>query len=72
MVDCVKKAVEENDYERYSLILTDCQMPVMDGYEAVKKLRELLGDHVQKVKIIAITGHVEAEYLKKAHECGIN
>lgn len=36
LVAHVKKAVEENDYDRYSLILTDCQMPVMDGYEAIK------------------------------------
>ena len=34
LVDYVKKAVEEDDYQRYSLILTDCQMPIMDGYQA--------------------------------------
>ena len=44
----------------------------MDGYEAVKQVRALLSDQVQKVKIIAVTGHVEAEYLKKAYECGID
>ena len=72
MVEYVKKAVEDDDFQRYSLILTDCQMPVMDGYEAVKHVRALLSCQVHKVKIIAITGHVEAEYLKKAQECGID
>ena len=47
-------------------------MPVMDGYEAVKQIRALLTGQIQKVKIIAVTGHVEAEYLKKAEECGID
>ena len=42
MVDHVKKAIEENDVQRYSLILTDCSMPIMDGYEAVKQIRGLL------------------------------
>ena len=72
LVDYVEKAVEEDDFQRYSLILTDCQMPIMDGYEAINQVRELLDDKVQEVKIIAITGHVEAEYLKKAKDCGIN
>ena len=72
LVEHVKNAVEDGDYQRYSLILTDCQMPVMDGYEAIKHVRALLSNQIQKVKIIAITGHVEAEYLKKAEECGID
>ena len=44
MVEYVKKAVEDDDFQRYSLILTDCQMPVMDGYEAVKHVRALLSN----------------------------
>jgi|DEB0MinimDraft_12_1074336.scaffolds.fasta_scaffold42883_2 CheY-like chemotaxis protein len=31
-VNFVRKAVEEGDKNRYSLILTDCSMPHMDGY----------------------------------------
>ena len=42
LVEYVKNAVEANDHQRYSLILTDCQMPVMDGYEAIKNVRDLL------------------------------
>lgn len=47
-------------------------MPVMDGYEAVKQVRELLSSQDKEILIIAITGHVEPEYLKKAKECGMN
>ena len=42
-------------------------MPIMDGYEATKKVRELLSDQQERVNIVAVTGHVEAEYIKKAH-----
>ena len=63
LVDHVKKAIDDNDSQRYSLILTDCSMPIIDGYEAVKQIRDLLQNQDEKIKIIAASGHVEAEYL---------
>jgi len=50
-----KDAINELNNDNYSLILMDCQMPVMDGFEATKQLRseELYCD----LPIIAMTAN---------------
>lgn len=50
----------------YDLILTDCSMPFIDGYETCKQIINNLRDkgisEEMMPKIVAITGHVETEY----------
>ena len=66
-VRIIKKAIDDGDYYKYSLILMDCNMPFMDGYEATKRIKKMfLSMEVprkQRPKIVTITGHVENEYI---------
>jgi signal transduction histidine kinase/CheY-like chemotaxis protein len=53
------EAVEDFGKSRYDLILMDCQMPVMDGFQATKRIRELeIGSlKNERTPIIALTAN---------------
>jgi len=48
------EAVAAMDRHRYDLVLMDCEMPTMDGYEATRRIRASKG---ADVPIIALTAH---------------
>ncbi|BCS96602.1 hypothetical protein DSLASN_22340 [Desulfoluna limicola] len=51
-LDALKKIQEE----RFDTVLMDIQMPVMDGYTATRKIRQLQSD-VRHIPIVAMTAH---------------
>ena len=57
-----KEAIELQRRNRYDLILMDCQMPVMDGYQATQQIREdECSRKLHPVKIIALTAGITAD-----------
>ncbi len=64
------KAVEEKGTDYYDFILMDIQMPLMNGYEATKAIRELPdGD---KATIIALSANAFEEDVQKSLSMGMN
>lgn len=58
--------------KEYALVLMDIQMPVMDGYEATKRIRSLPNRKLANIPIIAMTANAFAEEKKKALGSGMN
>ena len=52
------------------LILMDLSMPVLDGYGAVRQIREL--EEIDRVPIIALSAHGTADHRAKAMAVGFN
>ena len=66
------KMFEQSPEHFYDLILMDVQMPVMDGYEATKRIRALARGDAQTIPILAMTADAFAEDVAKAQMSGMN
>lgn len=64
--------IENSKVGYYDLVLMDIQMPIMDGYEAVSKIRELENKDLARIPVIAMTANAFEEDKKKALESGMN
>jgi len=64
------QAVERLRHARYDLVLMDVQMPVMDGLEATRRMREL--PHGRAVPIIAMTANAFQEDRSACLEAGMD
>ncbi len=56
----------------FDAILMDIMMPIMDGYEATKEIRNLDREDAKKIPIIAMTANAFAEDKQKAIITGMN
>lgn len=65
----VLKALEKKHYEA---ILMDCQMPLMDGFEAARAVRTLEGNSPTPVPIIALTASAIKGDREKCLRAGMN
>jgi PAS domain S-box-containing protein len=66
------EAFKESEPGYYDLIFMDIQMPVMDGYEATKHIRELTRPDAKTIPIIAMTANAYQEDIHKAFMSGMN
>lgn len=67
-----EEAVDKYSSHKYDLILMDIEMPIMDGIEAARKIREIEGNHITKIPIIAVSAYIYGEEKEKCLAAGMN
>ena len=68
-----REAIEMLGKHAYDLVLMDCQMPEMDGFEATRIIRDRASpvlDH--EIPVIAMTANAFPEDRARALGCGMN
>ncbi len=67
-------ALDMLEQQAYDLVLMDCQMPVMDGYEATRALREreIVANSQSRTPVTALTAHASAGEREKCLCAGMD
>jgi len=63
------QAIEAVAIEKFDVILMDCQMPEMDGFETTKRLRQLIP---LEIPIIAVTANALSGERERCLQAGMN
>jgi CheY-like chemotaxis protein len=67
------EAVEAAQHKAYDLVLMDCHMPVVDGFEATRLLRELKGAPTSaRVPIVALTADTKFADAERCWQAGMD
>ncbi len=64
------EALSTLESQGFDLVLMDCMMPEMDGYEATKKIRE--NENYNKLPVIAMTANAMKQDVDKVLSVGMN
>lgn len=67
-----KQALEQLEVEKVDLIITDIEMPIMNGLKYIQEIREAeLGKERSEKEIIVLTAYGEFQYAKVALRYGV-
>ena len=66
------ETIKNSYYGQYDVILMDVQMPVMDGNDATRRIRELSDGKLSQIPIVGVSANAFIEDRQKASEVGMN
>ena len=72
LADNGAEALERLGEAAFDLVLMDCQMPVMDGFEATAKIRQLADRQVARVPVVAITANAMPADRQRCLDAGMD
>lgn len=67
-----KEAIKLLENERFDLVLMDIEMPVMNGLETTKYIRNVMNEPISKMPIIALTAHNPNDFFDKFNSAGFD
>ena len=66
-----QEAIERYQLNPPDVIFMDCEMPVLDGYQATQRIRDIENGN-QRTKIIGLSAHAMEEHRQKAMSMGMD
>ncbi len=74
MIKCLTadEALKQIARSPFDFIMTDANMPDMDGYEFIQTVRRLPNQPNAHIPILLVTGHTRESMVFKARDCGAN
>jgi two-component system, sensor histidine kinase len=67
------QALELTERSRFDVVLMDCHMPGIDGYEATRRLREREAEQTrQRVYVVAVTASAMTEDRQRCEQAGMD
>lgn len=67
-----RQALSQLERTRYALMLTDCHMPDMDGFELTRRVRAHGDAHIRNLPVVGLSADVQTEHVERLRHAGLN